>query len=231
MDSIYYDIDIQQKLSTDVCKEAIGGLFEELGKLQLDFCIKNGLMPTDKLLDIGCGCFRGGITFIKYIGPNNYYGHDISPKFINEGKKILDNNNIKYNEKNFITNDDFDFKKFSTVKFKQIIAISVFTHLRLNSLKICLYNIYNILEDNGKFFISFFEINDNKYIINSYKHSSVCGSSNFGDGVTTYYNKDPYHYFLSDLKNMIPNGLRYRVEYIGDWNHPRNQMMVCFHKY
>jgi cyclopropane fatty-acyl-phospholipid synthase-like methyltransferase len=222
MDSVYYNLDIQENLNVDICKEAIGGLFEEIGKLQLDFCIRQGLTQKDKILDIGCGCFRGGINFIKYLGQSNYYGQDISHKFIEVGKKILTNNNIEYCDKNFIINDNFDFNKFSSIKFTQIIAISVFTHLRLNSLKICLYNIYNILEDNGKFFASFFEITDNKYIINSYRHPT---------GITTYYNQDPYHYFLSDLKNMIPKGLRYRLEYIGNWDHPRNQMMVCFHKY
>ena len=78
------------------------------------------------------------------------------------------------------------------------------------------------MEDNGKFFVSFFEITNNMYIINSYKHPT---------DITTYYNQDPYHYFLSDLENMIPIGLRYRLEYIGNWKHPRNQMIVCFHKY
>ncbi len=45
----------------------VGGLWDELGKLQLDFLTESGLKPSHKLLDIGCGCLRGGVHYVKYL--------------------------------------------------------------------------------------------------------------------------------------------------------------------
>ncbi len=35
-------------------KRAIGGRWEEIGRLQFDFLVAEGLMPAHTLLDIGC---------------------------------------------------------------------------------------------------------------------------------------------------------------------------------
>ena len=34
MDSVYYNLYVQEKMRVDICKEVVGGLFEELGKWQ-----------------------------------------------------------------------------------------------------------------------------------------------------------------------------------------------------
>ena len=56
----------------------VGGLWETLGQLQFDFITRRGLQTSDKLLDMGCGCFRGGIHFIRYLDNQHYYGLDIN---------------------------------------------------------------------------------------------------------------------------------------------------------
>jgi hypothetical protein len=38
----------------------VGGMWEEIGKLQFDFLVQQGLKPSHCFLDIGCGSFRGG---------------------------------------------------------------------------------------------------------------------------------------------------------------------------
>lgn len=35
-------------------REPVGGMWEEIGRLQFDFLIQNGLKPDHKLLDVGC---------------------------------------------------------------------------------------------------------------------------------------------------------------------------------
>jgi hypothetical protein len=41
-------------------RELIGGMWETIGRLQFDFMVAQGLIPSSTLLDIGCGALRGG---------------------------------------------------------------------------------------------------------------------------------------------------------------------------
>ena len=38
----------------------VGGMWDEIGKLQFEFMVKQGLKSEHKFLDIGCGSLRGG---------------------------------------------------------------------------------------------------------------------------------------------------------------------------
>ena len=63
-------------------RDAIGGMWEEIGSLQLEFLKNMGLSPSNTLLDIGCGNVRGGRHFIRYVDSGNYTGIDIWPKWL-----------------------------------------------------------------------------------------------------------------------------------------------------
>src|SRR3979409_2149502 len=59
-------------------RAAVGGRWEEIGELQFQFLRTHGLEPQHRLLDIGCGSLRGGVRFVSYLDPGNYFGIDIS---------------------------------------------------------------------------------------------------------------------------------------------------------
>ena len=61
---------------TDAHREQVGGLWDEVGALQIDFLRAQGLRPPDTLLDVGCGCLRGGVHLVGYLEPGRYYGID-----------------------------------------------------------------------------------------------------------------------------------------------------------
>jgi hypothetical protein len=44
-------------------------------------------------------------------------------------------------------------------------------------------------------------------------------------GKRTYPHRDPYHYSVADLAHAAA-GTPWTVTYIGEWGHPRNQMMA-----
>ncbi len=44
-------------------RNAIGGYWDEMGKLQYNFLLEQGLKPRQILMDIGCGSLRGGYPF------------------------------------------------------------------------------------------------------------------------------------------------------------------------
>jgi hypothetical protein len=47
--------------------------------------------------------------------------------------------------------------------------------------------------------------------------------------IVSYFDRDPFHYDI-DTFRWIADGTDLSVEYIGDWNHPRNQKMLVFTK-
>jgi ubiquinone/menaquinone biosynthesis C-methylase UbiE len=225
--SFYYDID-KKHISEKEAELLVGDFFEEAGLLQLKFLVDYGLKTNHKLLDIGCGCLRGGIKFIEYLGDENYYGSDVSKKLLTIGKQKLYDKNIKCNDNNFTINDNFNFSSFKDTKFQFAVGVSLFLHLHLNHLKLCLYNLYDYLEVGGKFYVTFFEAENVKYIsepclrVEKFKDKEI--------KTTTYFYKDPYHHFKQDLISAIPEGLNYEFEYIGKWEHFQGQNIVCYTK-
>ena len=201
-------------------RNLIGGLWEHIGKLQFDFMIKQGLKPNHKLIDIGCGCLRGGIHFIEYLIPGNYYGTDIHDELISTGieKELkplgLDTKCIP---ENFSINPNFDFSNFS-VLFDYALALSVFTHIPFNDIRLCLTNLAGSMKVGGKFYATFFELPVNREKSFAFKRS---------DGLITYHDMDPYHYHISDMEKVCLD-LPWAFNYIGEFGHPRMQHIVLY---
>src|SRR6476620_10345865 len=61
-------------------RDYVGGLWDEIGQLQFDFLVSNGLKPQHYLLDIACGSLRAGIHFIPYLETGHYLGIDKEPE-------------------------------------------------------------------------------------------------------------------------------------------------------
>jgi len=122
-----------------------------------------------------------------------------------------------------LANDQFNFLQFNT-KFDFAIAQSLFTHLYLNDIILCIMNLRTVLKDNGKFFATFFENPEGKFNLNQVNHKKLDGPDS-----TTFFNKDPFHYDFDTFREICKN-IDLDVKYIGDWNHPRNQKLLMFTK-
>lgn len=203
-------------------RSLIGGLWEQIGKLQFDFMIEHGLKPDHKLIDIGCGCLRGGVHFIKYLTAGNYYGTDIHDELISIGiEKELKPLGLdtKFVSENFLVNPNFDFSNFN-VLFDYAVAMSVFTHIPFNDIRLCLTNLADLMKTGGKFYATFFELPENREKFYAFKRK---------DGLTTYQDMDPYHYYVSDMEKACLD-LPWEFAYIGEFGHPRMQHLVSYER-
>ena len=86
-------------------KDAIGGMWDEIGQLQFQFLKQMGLKPEHKMLDIGCGTLRGGRFFIRYLNTLNYTGIDISPACIDAARTLVANENLEDKAPTLILNE------------------------------------------------------------------------------------------------------------------------------
>lgn len=200
---------------------AVGGLWEELGELQAAFLKSRGLTPEHKLLDIGCGCLRLGVHMVDFLKEGNYFGIDLNQELLDAGYNIeLGNKGLQHKlpRTNLICNANFEFTLFNET-FDMTIAQSLFTHLNFNHIRACINHLSIVMKPSGMFYATFFECPEEANITERIIHSP-------GD-IDTYAEKDPYHYKSSDLE-YLTRDLPWEYEYIGDWDHMRDQKIVAF---
>lgn len=204
-------------------REAVGGRWDEMGQLQLDYLVQQGLTPQSRMLDVGCGSLRGGVHFIKYLETGRYFGIDASPEILGAGREELKKHNLADKKPTLELMDDFGFPRLNQT-FDYALAQSVFTHLPLNNIMLCVMNMEKVLAPGGKFYATFFENPKGKFNLGTLPRP-------WGDGSTfpTYFDRDPFHYDFETFE-WICEGTKLKVNYIGDWNHPREQHMMVFVK-
>lgn len=213
--------DIEEIVSRGGHREIIGGLWDEVGKLQFDFLRSQGLSPESVLLDIGCGSLRGGVHFIRYLDPGNYFGLDRHRSLLDAGFHVelaRENLQHKISPHQLICNSEFDFSAVR-VPVQFALAQSLFTHLPLNAIRQCLHRLAPVMAPSGSFFATYFACPEDWPLDKPRIHEP--------GGVVTTAVSDPYHYRDNDFV-WAAHGVPWRLDVIGDWQHPRAQRMLRF---
>ncbi len=207
-----------EEIANGVHRQFIGGVWDAHGARQVEYLKEHGLRPEHRVLDVGCGCFRAGRYFIDYLHPGNYYGVDANRSLLQIGYdvELSDEQRRRLPIGNLRATERFDVE-FGTL-FDFAIAQSVFTHVSLNHIRLCLYRVSQVLRPGGSFFATFFEQPASTPV------DRILGSHKARPFFTE---KDIFWYYRADLEWAAQIG-PWRVNYIGDWGHPRNQMMMEF---
>lgn len=220
--SNYYDADkTADAIQKGRHRAWVGGLWEEIGKLQADFLRLQGLKPQMKLIDVGCGCFRGGVHLVEFLDAGNYYGMDISQELLDTGydKEIkplgLEG---KLPRTNLLCDGEFRAERLNA-RFDMGLAQSVFTHLPVNHIKLCLRRLAPAFVPGGVFYATAFVCEDGEDWTQPIQRANKL--------ITTHPTQDPFHYELADLAALADREL-WDFSYIGDWGHPRGQRMLKF---
>lgn len=194
-------------------RDYVGGHWEEIGQLQFDFLVAQGVKPEHTLLDIACGSLRGGVHFINYLFPGNYLGLDKEQELINRGiEHELGKKQEAEKKPEFVISDCFEFGKFSKIP-DYAIAQSLFTHLTEEDIRLCLKNLKAFAGDKPlTFFATFFE----------------CETPQKGE-LETSHSHAKFEYTRQQMEQFAKE-TGWNIEYIGDWNHPRGQKMIKLFK-
>ena len=201
-------------------RDIIGGMWEELGRLQADYMVAQGLKPDHTFIDVGCGSLRAGVLLADYLDAGRYFGIDISRELLDAGydreiKSLGLDQKLKRTQLH--VTGEFDLSPFG-VKFDYGIAQSVFTHMPIFRLRDCLTAIGPHFNSGGSFFVTYFERPDNAADEGAVIHEP--------GGISTYPDRDPYDNRRGRLLEQCPDG--WTLDIIGDWNHPRDQQMAKF---
>lgn len=220
MDSVYDDPRlIAAQILAGRHRDVIGGRWDELGQLQLDFLVAEGLAPHHVLLDIGCGSLRGGVKFVPYLDPGNYWGVDKNKALLDIGYDI-ELRRLGLAERQpraqLVRLPDFEFADLG-MQCDYAIAQSLFTHLSSDSIRRCLTRVMPAMRSGARLYATFFELEDGEPRECEKLHP---------DGMTVSYgDRSFYHYHLDDFRAAL-DGLPARLDHVGDWGHPRGQRMI-----
>jgi SAM-dependent methyltransferase len=102
--------------------------FERVGSLSFQLLLKEGLQPSSRVLDVGCGALRVGYWLMRFLDPGCYFGiepqRDVVRRALSE---LLEPEVLERSDARFSYNEDFDFTVFGET-FDFVIARSVWTH-------------------------------------------------------------------------------------------------------
>ncbi len=197
----------------------VGGVWDTHGEHQLNFLLAQGLQPGDRFLDIGCGSLRAGRHLVNALDPGHYYGIDANLSLVQAGYDVEldDEQRSRLPASNLRANDRFD-GDFG-VKFDMAIAQSVFSHVSLNHIRLCLYRTARVMRPGGKFYATFFEQPPSTPL------DRIIIRREGGRPHLTEQNL--YWYYASDLE-WAAGFAPWTFRYIGAWGHPAGQRMVEF---
>jgi len=195
-----------------------GGGWNDMGTLQLNFLVDQGLMPSHHLLDVGCGALRGGLHFVRYLDSGHYSGMDINAAFLKAGRGELGLAGLSNKGAVLLQDEAFRFSRFDR-SFDYALAVSVFTHLPLNAIMRCLSEMERALAPGGRFYATFFRNTGRRL-----RHDDMSTTYH-----TVHLDRDPY-YYDPDIFRWAVDGSELSVTDHGDWGHPRDQQMLVFTK-
>ncbi len=189
-------------------REYVGGMWDEIGKLQFDFMVADGLMPSHCFCDVACGSFRGGIHFIRYLEPGNYLGIEKEQQLVDKGvEEEIGEAIFEEKKPEIVISDSFEFARFSKVPDYSL-AISLFTHLVPDDIILCLAHLREFVNPGHLFFATFFD-------------------EPSADNPEESHSNIKFAYPRAEMERSgRDNG--WNAHYIGDWKHPRGQLMMKY---
>ena len=199
---------------------SIGGKWDELGELQFDYMVEHGMRPQHRLLDVGCGPLRGGVHYIRYLDAGNYTGVEKDRRKLEAGRDVeLPAHGLVEKRPRLVVMESFDFPSLERT-YDYAIAQSVFTHLPINKIIRCVVQMEKVLVPGGQFYATFYENPDGKRNLDPIEQRP---------GLWTRFDEDFFHYDFATFE-WIADGSGLDVEYLGEWQNPRNQRMMVFTK-
>jgi SAM-dependent methyltransferase len=196
----------------------IGGVWDTHGERQLEYLKAQGLSPHHRLVDLGCGPFRAGRFFVDYLEPGHYYGVDANHSLLQAGYdvELTDAQRERLPVTNLRANDRFD-ADFG-VAFDFAIAQSVFTHVSINHVRLCLARLAPSMRVGGEFYATFFRRPLSTPV------DAIIPSKK---GKPFFNERNVYWHYSEDFAWAASFG-PWRYEYLGAWGHPTGQKMARF---
>ncbi len=135
---------------------AVGGSgeFEVMGRIELELLRREGLRPTDTLLDFGCGTGRLALQAIPYLVGGHYIGTDISHSMLDRARMRIDSQIPAPPCRVSLLKQTSTRFPFEDESIDVICAFSVFTHIEHEDAYLYLKAARRVIRPRGRFVFS-----------------------------------------------------------------------------
>jgi SAM-dependent methyltransferase len=184
-------------------RTATGGRWTEEGAWVSDFLRRQGLVPSDYVLDVGCGSLGAATHLLPYMDQSHYWGFEKNAELFVAGVQIeLPRAGVTAERGHFIVNDDFDLSE-SPHAFTFAIASAQVRRWSLNTVARAFASVIRALAPGGRFFVSWPE----------------------AEAGTVPSDREPYTYSFEMLARIaeLAGG---RAERLQDASHPRGESLM-----
>jgi SAM-dependent methyltransferase len=123
------------------------------GLFQLSLLRTAGMLPSSRLLDVGCGPIRAGVHFISFLNARNYYGVDYNNSFIKAASLLVAEKGFSGKHPTLRVVSDFDFSDLNQ-QFDFVNVFSVLNHCDRQQRRLFFRNIPNLLAPEARLFIT-----------------------------------------------------------------------------
>ncbi len=190
-------------------REYVGGLWDEVGWLQLRFLRGRGLRRDHHLLDIGCGALRGGVHLVRHLDADRYTGVDKEPELLRIGaEQELGPALLASKRPTLLALADFEFDRLPA-RPDIAWAHSLFTHLPMGHIQRCMASLRPVMPRGGVLYATFGECDETK------------------DNPLEPHDHRLFEYTRAEMAGLA-RATGWRVEHLGKWGHPRGHRMLKF---
>jgi SAM-dependent methyltransferase len=208
--------------------------WEDVGKMQFDYLLQEGLQPQHYLLDVGCGSFRGGHFLIDFVEKAPYYGIDRDKSHIDAGMRAVINPsklvgkdpNVRVVE---VSADPIDYSRtLGRSSFDYIWVHAVFDHIPPEAIARSLSDLSQVLGDKGRLYATIF-LNPHgpefrEPLIHP-RYGSLKGA------VVTFPDKEYWHHTISFFEEIVSRIPWLKLDAcLYDYPHPLGLRMLRFSK-
>lgn len=105
------------------------GQWEDHREFQIDLLKRQGMLPTSRLLEIGCEPMTAGIPIIRHLNAGCYTGVDVRDSVLNLAWQEVGDAGLSQKNARLICSSNFAQPELAAEKFDFILSFSVLFHL------------------------------------------------------------------------------------------------------
>ncbi|MCF8467782.1 MAG: class I SAM-dependent methyltransferase [Sneathiella sp.] len=199
---------------------------ERLTSWQVPAIIEHFGDLTGKIfIDVGAGDIVLGEKMAELGRPKTFYVQDLSQPSLEAGLARIKAAGFDISNITTLVSDNFNFENVPDESIDFAFSNSLFSHLSIDSILLCLRNLSSKMKKGSKYMSSMIVV-PNEEESKSYDWSFL---GKEGTNVISYPVKDPFHYAESTVSLLSSFRTGFTVEAIHDYGHPF-QKLVEFKK-